>query len=168
MSNNERNKEAVRQLFEDVVNKGRTELLKDIVSDDYVNARGEKGAAEFQSALAIVSANPAAAASQGAPRFIDKFFIPVAAISEFHERMKINRNFLRTLSGFVRDVAYEHPDEQGNLICVTIAEWESMDVLNKAKEAVQAEYKREGFDPVEMFQRLHISMDRGIYTEVDL
>ena len=52
MSNNERNKEAVRQLFEEVVNKGRTELLKDIISDDYVGLRGEKGAGGFQSALA--------------------------------------------------------------------------------------------------------------------
>jgi hypothetical protein len=105
-------------------------------------------------------------ASADAPRFIDKFFIPAAAIAEFHERMRINRIFLKTLPGFIKDAAYEHPDEHGNLICITVAEWESMDALNKAKEAVQAEYKKEGFNPAEMFQRLNISMDRGIYREV--
>jgi hypothetical protein len=102
-----------------------------------------------------------------APRFIDKFFIPTAAIPEFYTRRKINRDFLKTLPGFIKDVAYEYNDDQGNLICITIAEWESMEVINKAKEAVQAEYKREGFDPSAMFKRLNISMERAIYKEVE-
>jgi len=245
MSNNEKNKEAVRLLFEEVFNKGRMELLKDLVAEDYTGARGEKGIGPLQEQikglrtafpdihyqledlvsaddkvtvrwtwkgthmgpfrnypatgksitnegmaiydcrdgkvkgvhiqtdqlgflqqLGVVPANPGAAASTEAPRFIDKFFIPAAGIAEFHERMKINRDFLRTLPGFIKDVAYEHPDDKGNLICITVAEWASMDALNKAKEAVQAEYKKEGFNPAEMFQRLNISMDRGIYSEV--
>lgn len=245
MSNNEKNKEAVRLLFEEVFNKGRMELLKDLVAEDYTGARGERGIGPLQQQisglrsafpdihyqledlfsvddkvtvrwtwmgthkgafrnypatgrsidnagmaiydcrdgkikgvhlqtdqlgflqqLGVVPANPGTVASTDAPRFIDKFFIPSAGIAEFHERMKMNREFLRTLPGFIKDVAYEHPDENGNLICITVAEWTSMDALNKAKEAVQVEYKKEGFNPVEMFQRLHISMDRGIYSEV--
>jgi len=59
MSDNEKNKEAVRQLFEEVVNKGRTELLKDLVADDYVGTRGEKGAAGYLAAIAgLVAAFP--------------------------------------------------------------------------------------------------------------
>ncbi|SRR5258708_18774351 len=245
MAINEKNKEAVRQVFEEVFNKGRMELLKDLIADDFVGAHGEKGAAGFQAQisgliaafpdihytlqdlisvddkvavswtwkgthkarfttipptgktianegmaiygcrdgkivsvnlqtdrlgflqqLGIIPANPAAVVSADGPRFIDKFFIPAPAIQEFHERMKINRNFLKTLPGFKKDVAYEYPDESGNLICITVAEWESMEALNKAKEAVQAEYKKEGFNPGEMFKRLNISMDRGIYKEV--
>lgn len=245
MSNNEKNKEAVRLLFEEVFNKGRMELLKDLVAEDYTGARGEKGIGPlleqikglrtafpdihyqledlvsaddkvtvrwtwkgthmgpfrnypatgksitnegmaiydcrdgkvkgvhiqtdqlgFLQQLGVVPINPGAVASTEAPRFIDKFFIPAAGIAEFHQRMKINRDFLRTLPGFIKDAAYEHPDDKGNLICITVAEWASMDALNKAKEAVQAEYKKEGFNPAEMFQRLNISMDRGIYSEV--
>jgi steroid delta-isomerase-like uncharacterized protein len=59
MSDNERNKEAVRQLFEEVINKGRTELLKDLVADDYIGARGEKGAAGYQATTAgLITAFP--------------------------------------------------------------------------------------------------------------
>lgn len=242
MSNNERNKEAVRQLFEEVLNNGKTQLLTDLISADYVGARGEKGPAAFQvqmsgliaafpdlhyqledlvsgddkvavswtwhgthkaaftsipatgkavinegmailgcrdgkitsfklqtdrlgflQQLGVLPANPAAAASTAAPRFIDKFVIPIAAIPEFQQRMKINRDFLKTLPGFIKDEAYQYSDENGNLICITVAEWESMDAMNKAREAVQTEYRKEGFDPAEMMKRLNIAMDRGVY-----
>jgi steroid delta-isomerase-like uncharacterized protein len=245
MSNNERNQKAVRLLFEEVFNKGRMELLKELVTEDYTGSRGEKGIGPlkdlinslrsafpdihyeledlfgaddkvtvrwtwkgthtgtfrtypasgksitnagmaiyecrdgkitgvhmqtdqlgFLQQLGVVPANPGAANSDEAPRFIDKFFIPAAAIGEFHERTKINRDFLRTLPGFINDVVYEHPDENGNLICITVAEWASMEAVNNAKAAVQAEYKREGFNPAEMLQRLNITMDRGIYKKL--
>jgi hypothetical protein len=97
--------------------------------------------------------------------FIDKFFVPQPAIREFTERMSINRSFIRTLPGFITDAAYEQTDEQGNLIVITIAQWENEDVLRKAKEAVQAEYKKQGFDLPEMLKRLNITMDRGSYRE---
>jgi predicted ester cyclase len=100
----------------------------------------------------------------GQVNFIDKFFVPAAAKMEFLERMKINRNFIRTLPGFIEDAAYTYTDDKDNLICVTMAVWENIEALNKAKEAVQAEYKRQGFDAGEMYKRLGISPDRGIYT----
>ena len=43
----EKNKTAVRQLFEEVFNQKKLDLLKDLVSDDYVGPRGEKGAPAF-------------------------------------------------------------------------------------------------------------------------
>ena len=114
--------------------------------------------------MSIIEKNKeTAAAAPDAPRFIDKFLIPAPAISEFLERMTINRRFLKTLPGFIKDEAYQYMDENKNLICITIAEWASMDAMDKAREAVQAEYRREGFNPAEMMQRLNISMDRGVY-----
>lgn len=98
--------------------------------------------------------------------FIDKFIIPAAAINPFHERMQINRNFIRQLSGFIEDEAYEYADENGNLMCVTIAAWQNELVLQKAKEAVQAEYKRTGFNPSEFYERYQIQLDRGVYKAV--
>ncbi|OQP58669.1 antibiotic biosynthesis monooxygenase [Niastella populi] len=98
--------------------------------------------------------------------FIDKFFVPAAAIKEFRERVKINRNFIEKLPGFIEDAAYEYTDNDGNLIFITVAMWQSAEALNKAKEAVQAEYKKEGFDAPAMFKRLGITVDRGIYTRV--
>jgi steroid delta-isomerase-like uncharacterized protein len=99
-------------------------------------------------------------------QFIDKFLVPANAIAEFKERTTFNRQYIKTLPGFITDAEYTYTDEQGNLICITVANWESRDALAKAKEAVQAVYKEQGFNPAEMFKRLGITADRGIYTEV--
>ena len=97
--------------------------------------------------------------------FIDKFIVPEKSKQEFLERVSINRNFIKHLNGFIKDEAYERTDENGNLIYMTIAVWENEAVLKKAKETVQAEYKKEGFNIAEMFERLHIVMERNIYKE---
>jgi hypothetical protein len=60
----------------------------------------------------------------------------------FYERTSINRKFIKILPGFIEDAAYEYTDKDGNLICITVAVWENVQALNKAKEAVQAEYKK--------------------------
>lgn len=99
--------------------------------------------------------------------FIDKFTVPSKAVDEFNQRMSYNRNYIRKLQGFNKDAAYKRTDENGNLFVITIAEWESEDAFNKAREAVQAEYKRIGFNFAEMSARLNITVDRGIYKELD-
>jgi predicted ester cyclase/heme-degrading monooxygenase HmoA len=102
-----------------------------------------------------------------AVNFIDKFIVPTNAIAEFTQRMNLNRGFIKTLPGFIKDEVYVRTDEDGNQIIITIAVWENEVVLKKAKEAVQAEYKKEGFDPAEMLKRLNITMDRGTYQKMD-
>jgi predicted ester cyclase len=97
---------------------------------------------------------------------IDKFFVPAASKAEFYARMRVNRDFLKNLPGLIRQDAYEYTDADGNLICVTVAEWASKEAIDKAKAAVQAEYKKEGFDMPGMLKRLNITIDRGIYTDV--
>jgi heme-degrading monooxygenase HmoA len=105
--------------------------------------------------------------ANNAPIFIDKFFVPANAKSEFIHRMNINRSFIKTLPGFIRDDVYVRHDEEQNLVCITIAVWESEEALAKAKLAVQAEYKREGFDPAAMIERLNIKMDRAVYKKLE-
>jgi heme-degrading monooxygenase HmoA len=96
---------------------------------------------------------------------IDRFIVPQKSKPEFIERMDINRNFIKTLPGFIEDKVYERIDEQGNLICATVAVWSSEEAIRNAKEAVQAEYKKEGFNLPAMLERLNITMaERGIYT----
>lgn len=97
--------------------------------------------------------------------FIDNFFVPAAGVLEFYERMQINRNFIKTLPGFLTDAVYEQRDENGNLTCLTVANWQNARVLEDAKDKVQTEYKRQGFNPAEMMQRLGITMDRGIFKQ---
>jgi predicted ester cyclase/heme-degrading monooxygenase HmoA len=98
--------------------------------------------------------------------FIDKFFVPAAAKKEFLERMEINRSFIKNLPGFIEDAAYTYTDENNNLICVTVARWKNQEAFAKAKESVLAEYRKQGFDAAEMFKRLNITADRGVYTQM--
>lgn len=97
--------------------------------------------------------------------FIDKFFVPAIAVRSFEERMKINRDFIKTLPGFINDEVYRQFDGNRNLRSITIAKWESEEALSKAKEAVQAEYKKQNFDPAKMFEELGIMLDRAIYKK---
>jgi predicted ester cyclase/heme-degrading monooxygenase HmoA len=95
--------------------------------------------------------------------FIDKFVIPANAWDEFIKKTNYNRSFIKGLPGFVRDNAYQSRDDKGNILFTTTAVWENEEALNKAKEAVQADYKRTGFNPPELLKRLGITMERGIY-----
>jgi predicted ester cyclase len=104
-------------------------------------------------------------ANNGQVNFIDKFFVPATAIKEFKERVMVNRDLIKKLPGFIEDAAYEYTDKDGNLIFITVALWQNNEALNSAKEAVQAEYKKEGFDIQAMLKRLGITADRGIYTQ---
>lgn len=133
-------------------------LSMDVLSPDAIGGPGATGPGA-----------PAGSAATGAAPlyFIDKFFVPAAAIDEFRERMTKNRTLLKTLPGFIRDDAYSYKDSAGNLICVTIAVWKDHDAIEKAKQAVQAEYKKEGFDMPAMLSRLHITIDRGVYSALN-
>lgn len=95
--------------------------------------------------------------------FIDRFTVPAAAVNEFKNRVQINRSLIRTLPGFIDDAAFETPEKDGSIRYLTIAEWESETAIQKAKETVQAEYKKEGFDLPGMLKRLNITMERDQY-----
>ena len=96
---------------------------------------------------------------------IDKFLIPQEAIEEFTNRMNYNRNLIKGISGFLGDNVYNRPDENGKFIIITIAQWKDENFMANAKEAVQNEYKRNGFDLPGFIARLNITMERGIYQE---
>lgn len=243
------NKEVVRKIYEDCLNKRNTSQLSHYIADEYIGFQGKKGAAGFETPIlqlikafpdiqwnieelvaegekvtvkwkwegnhqqpfaqysatgkkmsnegmalfelkngkiiqsyvltdrlaflqqlgvlpTDVSKIPDPQASPQYIRLVDEFVIPVNAKDEFMQRMKINRNFIQTLPGFVEDMAFERSDEQGNLVVMTVAVWQNQEALNKAKEAVQAEYKKQGFDVTEMTQRLNITLRRAIYKEI--
>ena len=95
--------------------------------------------------------------------FIDKFFVPKTSIDEFTKQMKYNRAYIANLSGYIRGEAFQKVDDEGNLAVMTIAIWETQDKLDEAKQSVQTEFKRIGFNPVEFYQRLNIKVEREIY-----
>lgn len=118
----------------------------------------------FLTSLGVLPADIASAPVKEQVQFIDKFLVPAAGIAEFKQRVAVNRHFIKTLPGFISDAAYEYFDEQDNLVYVTIAQWENKAAVANAKEQVQAEYKKEGFDMPGMMKRLGVTMDRGLYT----
>ncbi|RAV98949.1 ester cyclase [Pseudochryseolinea flava] len=96
--------------------------------------------------------------------FIDKFVIPDGSLTEFTNRLDVNRKMISTMPGFIDDYAYERKDEHGNTIVITVAIWKDEQALQRAKTNVQELYKNEGFNPAAMMQRLNIQMDRATYT----
>lgn len=96
--------------------------------------------------------------------FVDKFFIPKTSIDEFINQMKSNQDFIANLSGYIKMEAVQKTDGDGNLTIITIAVWESQNKLDEARQSVQTEYKRVGFNPAEFYQRLNIKMEREIYS----
>ena len=76
--------------------------------------------------------------------------------------------FIKTLVGSIENAYYERTDERGNVIVITVVVWESENALQNAKDAVQTEYRRVGFNPTEMFARLNIMVDRGTYKMMNL
>jgi heme-degrading monooxygenase HmoA len=112
-----------------------------------------------------MSSNPKPITTSPQRIFIDRFVVPERSSAEFFERMNINRQLLKTLTGFVEDQAYIRNDDQGNLVCITVAVWETDEAIANAREKVQAEYRKEGFNMVAMLERLGITMsERGIYV----
>lgn len=97
--------------------------------------------------------------------FIGKYLIPAASKETFLERQNIARAFIHTLAGFVRDHAYERITEDGDTEYITIATWVNDEALNNARDLVQAENMRTGFDRAEMLRRLNIQMQPGIFRE---
>lgn len=249
MNTMQQNKEAVRQIFEEGLNKRNLELAKGFISETFTGFQGKKGGAaflepvlpliksfpdiqwhvtdlvsegdkvmlrwkwegtqnaqwitlpatnkiitnegmalftlqdgkvisaqvltdrlSFLQALEVVPADVTVLynkkAHNGQVNFIDKFFVPAAAIDEFRERTQLNRDLIKKLPGFIEDAAYEYKDNDGNLVCVTVALWQNKEALNNAKEAIQAEYKKQGFDAQAMLKRLNIIADRGIYDQL--
>jgi heme-degrading monooxygenase HmoA len=98
---------------------------------------------------------------------IDKITVPANAKDAFAERMNINRNIIRQQPGFVSDEVFEQKDENGNLVVVTVARWQNTELLSKARQTVQAEYARSGFNLQEFCQKLNIKIERGIYQPLN-
>jgi uncharacterized protein YndB with AHSA1/START domain len=97
--------------------------------------------------------------------FIDKFIITESAFEEFLVRMNNNREFIKKIAGFVQDKVYKSVDEQGNILIITVTEWEDEISLKQAKDLVNEEYKRINFNPSDFLLKLNIKMERGIYTK---
>lgn len=95
---------------------------------------------------------------------IDRITVPVASKEEFIKRMNANIEILKKQKGFIKHDTYEQQAENDNFIFVTVVEWKDLESVNNAKVAVEAEYRRIGFNLKEFCQKNNITLERnGIY-----
>lgn len=120
----------------------------------------------FLQQLGIVSQD-LTPADENTVYFTDKFFVPKTSIDAFTKQMQYNRKFIADLPGYIRGEAFQKADSAGNLTIITIAVWENQDKLTEAREAVQAEFKRISFHPMEFYQRLNIKIERELYKRLE-
>lgn len=94
---------------------------------------------------------------------IDTFIVPKKSELEFFNRVKVNRNLIKNLPGFIQDSAYIREKNANEIQFVTVAIWENEEAISNAKKEVQTSYQKEGFDMPGMLERLGISIERAIF-----
>lgn len=97
---------------------------------------------------------------------VDKFVVPVAAREEFLINVMMTHKLLEAQDGFIDHKVLEQVAGPGEFNFVTIAQWESADVVERVRAAVAAAHKAANFDPQEMFARLGIRADMASYKPV--
>ncbi len=97
---------------------------------------------------------------------IDKFVVPAAAREEFLVKVMMTHKVLEAQEGFVNHAVLEQVAGPGEFNFVTVAEWESADVVERVRAVVAAVHKAANFDPQEMFARLGIRADLASYKPV--
>jgi heme-degrading monooxygenase HmoA len=97
---------------------------------------------------------------------VDKFSVPAHAREEFLDKVYATHELLRSQAGFAQDFILEQASGPGEFNFVTIVEWENVEAMEPARQAVTALHKRMNFDPHELFARLGIRADLGNYKLV--
>ncbi|ACI55978.1 heme-degrading monooxygenase HmoA [Rhizobium leguminosarum] len=97
---------------------------------------------------------------------VDKFVVPAAAREEFLVNVMMTHKLLEAQDGFIDHKVLEQVAGPGEFNFVTIAQWESADVVERVRAAVAAAHKAANFDPQEMFARLGIRADMASYKPV--
>lgn len=98
---------------------------------------------------------------------VDRFNVPAGARDEFLKNVTATHKILSTQRGFVRDVVLEQSAGPSGFNLVTMAEWESQDAIEQAREVVAEFHRQLGFEPREMFARLGIHAELGNYRPLE-
>ncbi|TGK87134.1 antibiotic biosynthesis monooxygenase [Leptospira noumeaensis] len=96
---------------------------------------------------------------------IDRFRLPAESKKIFLERVKINRDFIKNIDGFLGDQTYIR-EEQNKIQFITIATWKDKQSLENAKTLVFTEYEKQGFVMPEFLKENSIQIEREIYEKM--
>ncbi|WP_316882723.1 antibiotic biosynthesis monooxygenase family protein [Ralstonia flatus] len=95
---------------------------------------------------------------------ISRFAVPPAAMPAFMERIQQARNLLAAQPGCLKSSVLTHPAGTAEFNVVSIVEWASLQAMETAKSAIEAQQVQEGFDPETFRRDLGISADTAVYT----
>lgn len=84
-----------------------------------------------------------------------------------NRQMKIHRDFIKNLPGFLEDDVFVQTCEGCHFIVITVARWKNRESVDAARKAVQEEYKRIGFDISGFLKCLNITFERGFYNRLN-
>jgi len=99
---------------------------------------------------------------------VDRFTVPEAARDEFLAQDADTHHILRTLPGFLRDAILEKPGGPGELIILTIAEWDSTEAIENARKVIQDRRAETGFEPQEFMAKLGVTPELASYHRLDI
>ena len=99
---------------------------------------------------------------------VDRFHVPNAAREEFLQRVSATHKILAHQRGFVRDLLLEQPAGPDGFNLVTMAEWESQEAVERAREAIAELHRQLGFDPRDLIRRLGIRAEMGGYRPLQV
>jgi len=97
---------------------------------------------------------------------VDKFVVPETAREEFLLNVLMVHEVLQVQPGFMGHSVLEQVSGPGEFNFVTIAQWESAEVAERVRVAVQTAQKACRLDPQALFQRLGIRADIANYRPV--
>ncbi|WP_283150118.1 hypothetical protein [Silvimonas soli] len=96
---------------------------------------------------------------------VDRFVVPAHALPAFMARVHIIDQRVRSFAGCKQNLVLSQASSTSDFNVVTIVEWESMQALAVAREAIQRQYAEEGFDPAAFMLELGVRPDMGMYNQ---
>jgi heme-degrading monooxygenase HmoA len=95
---------------------------------------------------------------------IDRFIVPAASEIEFLNTVAETNSVFDAMAGCVQRHVLKQQRSSSEAVFLTVVEWESVEAIQKAREAVVIKHAKMGLDPQEMFQRLNIQADLGTFV----
>ena len=106
-------------------------------------------------------------ATPDAPLYrIDKFHVPLAAKTDFLQRIQRTHVLLDTLSGCQQNLVLLGAETAQQLELVTVVQWQDAAACAAAKTEVQRHYAEEGFEPAAFMRALGVRADIGSFQAI--
>ncbi|MEO5756275.1 MAG: antibiotic biosynthesis monooxygenase [Mesorhizobium sp.] len=95
---------------------------------------------------------------------IDRFVVPASSEAEFLSAVAETNTAFDGMEGCLQRHVLKQDEAGGESTYITIVEWASSQVIQKAREAAAAKHREMKLDPRELFSRLNIKAELGYFV----